>query len=65
MFLQYLQMMTSYFIYRQDMARVAEVFESFNKNFEEFCSIFKRVTGKDLDLAKFDVRYLVLDVQVF
>ena len=49
-------MMTSYFIYRQDMARVAEVFESFNKNFEEFCSIFKRVTGQDLDLAKFDMR---------
>ena len=49
-------MMTSYFIYRQDVARVAEVFESFNKNFEEFCSIFRRVTGHDLDLAKFDVR---------
>ena len=58
-------MMTSYFIYRQDMARVAEVFESFNKNFEEFCSIFEIVTGQDLDLDKFDVRYLVLNVQFF
>ena len=49
-------MMTSYFIYREDMARVVEVFESFNKNFDEFHSIFKKVTGQDLKLAKLDVR---------
>ena len=49
-------MMTSYFIYREDMARVTEVFESFNKNFDEFHSIFKTVTGQDLKLAKLDVR---------
>ena len=53
---QYLQMMTSYFIYKEDMARVAEVFESFNANFNDFCSIFKKVTGQDLNLAKFDMR---------
>ena len=49
-------MMTSYFIHREDMARVAEVFEFFNSNFEEFHSIFKEVTDQDLKLAKLDVR---------
>ena len=51
-------MMTSYFIYREDMARVVEVFESFNRNFDEFHLVFKEVTGQDLKLAKLDVRLL-------
>ena len=58
-------MMTSYFIYKEDMARVAEVFESFNANFNEFCSIFKKVTGQDLNLAKFDVRLVRKHTSLF
>lgn len=42
---KYLQMMVSYYIFREDSARVTSQFEQFNEHFENFSNIFAKVTG--------------------
>ena len=41
-------MMTAYFIHKEDPDSVANTFSFFTKTFEEICSAFKDVTGKDI-----------------
>ena len=57
---KYLQMMVSYFIFKEDIQRVTTLYESFNKNFEDFINIFESVTGERLSDGEIDMRYHII-----
>ena len=48
----YLQLSTAYYIFQKDPERVRMEFETFNRDFEELCEVFKTETGCDFDPEK-------------
>ena len=44
---KYLQMQVAYSIYKEDLERVTDHFERFNREFEQVCEVFKEVTQQD------------------
>ena len=53
---KYLQMMAAYSIFKKQVPRVVDVYETFNKNFIEFNSLFEEVTNEGLNLEYITVR---------
>ena len=44
---KYLQMLVAYSIFKEDLERVTDHFERFNREFEQVCEVFKEVTQQD------------------
>ena len=43
---KYLQMMSSYYIFKEDSERVTAQFEQFNSHFQKYSEIFEKITGR-------------------
>ena len=43
---KYLQMMSSYYIFKEDSERVTAQFEQFNNHFQKYSEIFEKITGR-------------------